>query len=66
MINKKNYYILAGILLVMVLAYLGVLTLFGFSDCWNLGRKISFALLTYVAALAPSVGLLYFYQRTAK
>ena len=66
MINKKNYYVLAGMLLVLVLAYLGVLTLFGFSDCWGLWRKISFALLTYVAALLPSIALLYFYQRTAK
>lgn len=66
MINRKNYFILAGVLALFVAAYFGILSLFGFAELWNLWRKISFCLVTYVLALLPLIGLLYFYQRTAK
>lgn len=53
MITKKNYIILAVIIAVFVMAYVGLLSLFGFSQHWQWPRLSCFILLTYVIIASP-------------
>lgn len=58
MITKNNYFILAAIVAVCVLAYFAILVTFGFAEHWGWLRKVCFILLTYVLAAGPLALLL--------
>jgi predicted membrane-bound dolichyl-phosphate-mannose-protein mannosyltransferase len=66
MINRKNHYILAGIVFVLCLAYLGILAMTGFVKHWNVWRMIAFFVLTYNLTFWPLAFLMQFYNRVNK
>jgi type IV secretory pathway VirB2 component (pilin) len=53
MMTKKNYYILAGIVAVLVLAFIGIMNLFGFTEYWGWLRLVLFFIMTYTLLVTP-------------
>ena len=63
MINKGSYFTLLAVVLVLALAYLGVIGMLGFSKHWGTARTIAFYIITVISFYIPLFTCLFLYQR---
>lgn len=63
MIKKTDYFVLAGIIFVLCLAYLGILALTGFAKYWGVWRMIAFLLMTFTLTFWPLAVFFKIYKK---